>query len=75
VDGSDLLEIVLDDIVERYVAFVEDYYETEADRSAVEHIVAGLPLTDDVVRALNPATTLADVRADCVAIGYPIATQ
>lgn len=28
-DGSDLLEILLDDIVDRYVKFAEDYHEIE----------------------------------------------
>jgi hypothetical protein len=71
-DGSHLLEIVLDDIVERYVAFADEFYECETDRAAVEHVVARLPLTGSVVRALNPTTTLADVHADVAATGYPI---
>jgi hypothetical protein len=73
--GSGMLAILLDDIVDRYVEFAEDYYEIEADRTAVEHIVARLPLTDAVVRALNPQATLTDLPADLAVIGYPTAEQ
>jgi hypothetical protein len=51
-------------IADRYVAFAEDYYEIQVDRSTVEHIVAQVPLTDAMVRALNPEATLATLRAD-----------
>jgi hypothetical protein len=67
--------VIGDDIVERYVEFAEDHYEIEADRTAVEHVVARLPLTDPVVRALNPQATLTGLHADLTVIGYPIATQ
>lgn len=74
-DGSGMLDILLDDIVDRYVEFAEDYYEIAADRTAVAHVVARLPLTDSVVRALNPQATLTDLHADLAVIGYPIAKQ
>jgi hypothetical protein len=74
-DGSGMLAILLDDIADRYVVFAEDYYEMRVDRSTVEHIVAQIPLTDAVIRALNPEATLADLHADIAAIGYPLATQ
>jgi hypothetical protein len=72
-DGSGMLAILLDDIVDRYVQFAEDYYETRVDRAMVEHVVAHRPLTDAVVLALNPQTCLADVRHDVAALGYPVA--
>ncbi|GAA0961408.1 hypothetical protein [Virgisporangium aurantiacum] len=53
-DGADRLAILGDDIVDRYVDFARDYYEIEVDRAAVAHVVAMRPLTDAVVRALNP---------------------
>jgi hypothetical protein len=70
-DGSDMLKILLDDIVDRYVEHVRDCYEIEADRSAVLHIVAHRPLTDTVVQALNPGAALAQLRNDIAMIGYP----
>ena len=71
VDGSGMLDILTGHLVERYVAFAEDYYETAIDRTAVEHIAALRPLTDAVVQALNPAATVAELRDDLAAIGYP----
>ena len=41
-----------------------EYYEQEIDLGAVEHIYAREPLTDEVVRALNPDVSLADLKAD-----------
>lgn len=73
-DGSALLEILLDDIVERYVTFAEDYYETELDPTVVEYVVAHRPLTDVLVQALNPEMTVARLHEDIATIGYPIAT-
>ncbi|WP_433125345.1 hypothetical protein ACQPWW_22590 [Micromonospora sp. CA-240977] len=71
-DGSDLLEILLDDIVDRYVTFAEDYYGIEVDPAVVEHVVAHRPLTDVLVQALNPKVTVAGLHEDIVAIKYPI---
>jgi hypothetical protein len=71
-DGSGMLEILLDDIVDRYVEFAEDYYEMTADRESVEHIVGHHPLTGNVVRALCPGATIAESRDDVAAIGYPV---
>jgi hypothetical protein len=72
-DGSGMLEILLDDIVDRYVGFAEDYYEIEVDRAAVERVVAHRPLTNAVVQMLNPQATIAGLREDLAAIGYPTA--
>ena len=44
-DGADRLNILCDDIVDRYVDFAGDYYEIEVDRTAVTHVVAMRPLT------------------------------
>ncbi|MDG4807177.1 hypothetical protein O7634_10495 [Micromonospora sp. WMMD1120] len=72
-DGSGMLDILLDDIVDRFVEFCGDYYEIEVDRAAVAHVVAHRPLTDAVVRALNPQLTVAMAHEDLAAIGYPVA--
>ena len=70
-DGSGMLDILLDDVVDRFVAFAGDYYEIEVDRTVVEHVVAGRPLTDSVVQALNPQLTVTDLRDALADIGYP----
>lgn len=69
-DGSGMLEILLDDIVDRYAEFAADYHEIEVDRAAVEHVFAYRPLTDTVVQALNPSVTATELRNDLAAIGY-----
>ena len=74
IDGSGRLDILLDDIADRYIEFAEDYYETTIDRTAVDHVIAQLPLTDAVVQALNPEATIAELRDDLAAIGYPTTT-
>jgi hypothetical protein len=71
-DGADRLGILCDDIVDLYVDFANDYYEIEVDPAAVAHVVAMRPLTDAVVRALNPDTNLTDVDDAVTRIGYPI---
>ena len=72
-DGSAMLEILLDDITFRYVAFAEDFYKVEVDHAAVAHVVAQRPLTDAVLKTLNPDVALSDLREDLAGIGYPIA--
>jgi hypothetical protein len=71
-DGTDQLTILCGDIAEDYVAFAEDYYEIEVDRTAVAHIAGLRPLTDDVVRALNPDITLSDIHEAVTTVGYPV---
>jgi len=72
-DGSGRLEILLDDIVDRYVTFAEDYYEIDVNPAVIEHVVALRPLTDAVVQALNPAATVTSLHEDIAAIGYAMA--
>ncbi|MFG2101071.1 hypothetical protein ACGFJ5_10750 [Micromonospora echinaurantiaca] len=43
------------------------------DRAAVAHVVAHRPLTDAVIRALNPHLTVGRLREDLSTIGYPVA--
>ena len=74
VDGSGMLDILLDDTVDRYIDFATDYYEITIDRSAVKHVVAQRPLTDAVVQALNPEATVAGLRDNLATIGYPTTT-
>lgn len=70
-DGTTLLEILLDDVTDRYVAYAGDYYEVEVDRAAVDHVVAQRPLTEAVVLALNPEASVAELLEEVAAIGYP----
>jgi hypothetical protein len=70
-DGTPMLEILLDDVVDRYVEFAGYYYDREVGRASVEHIMEHRPLTDAVVQTLNSGFTVADLCDDLTAIGYP----
>ncbi|OKJ60972.1 hypothetical protein AMK27_17400 [Streptomyces sp. CB02009] len=73
-DGSvGLFQHLTDRSAEAYVAFAEDYYERSVDIEAVRHVLALRPLTAEVVAALNPDVTLADLAEDVTEIGYPTA--
>jgi hypothetical protein len=72
-DGADwLFALLTDGVPEAFQNWAQDYHEMPIDLDAVQHIYAGRPLTADVVTALNPATTLADVADRVIATGYPI---
>jgi hypothetical protein len=71
-DGSWLLDALLDDIAGKYIEYAEDVYEVDLIPSAVEHIVALLPLTEEVIRALNPEAEPTHIRAKAEEYGYPL---
>ena len=54
-----------------YLRFAQDYYGCEVDAGAVAEVYALRPLTDDIVRRLNPEASLSDLAADITRIGYP----
>jgi hypothetical protein len=72
-DGTGMLTILLDNIVDRYIQFASEYHAIDLDRAAVQRIVDHRPLTEAVVRALNPEATVAKLRDAITAIGYPTA--
>jgi hypothetical protein len=72
-DGSAALLSVLDAAPDTYRSWAEDYYERPIDPEAVARIYAHEPLTQDLVAALNPDSTLEDLAEDLDEIGYPTA--
>src|SRR5262249_39946060 len=70
-DGSAELLRLLDGDPEAYRAWAEDYFETSVARSAVDHIFGHRPLVEEVVKALNPELSLADLAEDVSEIAYP----
>ncbi|WP_225801536.1 hypothetical protein [Streptomyces sp. NK15101] len=71
-DGSvRLLRLLTDRSAEAYAEWASDYYETRVDVEAVRHVLALRPLTPELVAALNPEVTLADLAEDIAEIGYP----
>lgn len=73
-DGSWLLDVLFDDIAEKYRQYAEEVHEVALPRSAVDHVAAFLPLSDAVIRALSPAAEPADIRAKARKLGYPLTT-
>ncbi|GAA3255176.1 hypothetical protein ACFO1B_47910 [Dactylosporangium siamense] len=71
-DGSWLLDILFDDITEKYHQHAEEVYQVDVPRPAIDHVVALRPLTDAVIRALNPEASPAHVRAEAENLRYPL---
>ncbi|GAB0106003.1 hypothetical protein JMUB6875_49850 [Nocardia sp. JMUB6875] len=63
--------VLLEGTPQAYRAWAEDYYETELDPAAVDHIYALRPLTQAVVSSLNPTLDLAELDNDLAEINYP----
>jgi hypothetical protein len=58
-----------------YRRFAEAFHERSVDDDAVREVFALRPLTDELVRRLNPAVTAADLSDAVVRIGYPSAAS
>ncbi|MEU5943245.1 hypothetical protein ABZ807_29705 [Micromonospora sp. NPDC047548] len=72
-DGAWLLDILCDGAAEEYLEHAWSVYEVELDRTVVEQILALQPLTDEVIRALNPQKRLADLRERAAKLDYSVA--
>ncbi|MGW0996562.1 hypothetical protein [Streptomyces sp. NPDC002520] len=72
-DGAGyLFQLLVDRSPEAFQQWAEDYYEVPVDLEAVRHVFSSRPLTEEVVRALNPETVLADLVKDVAEIGFPV---
>jgi hypothetical protein len=73
-DGAEyLFRLLVDRSPEAFRRWAEEYYEVPVDVEAVRHVFASRPLTQDVVRALNPEVALGDLVEDLAEIGWPMA--
>ncbi|NJK52842.1 MAG: hypothetical protein HC936_08435 [Leptolyngbyaceae cyanobacterium SU_3_3] len=70
-DGSADLLFILDGNPKTYQQWAEEYSEREISLTAVDHVYAHLPLTEDIVAELNSDIVLSDMSADIMEIGYP----
>ncbi|MER8046813.1 hypothetical protein [Streptomyces sp. NPDC094032] len=73
-DGAEyVFELLVDRSAEAYAEWATDYYETEpeVDVEAVRHVLALRPLTEAVVRSLNPELDPTDLAEGIAEIGYP----
>ena len=69
-DGSEWLLFLLDGKTETYCDWAEDYYEQEINCETVEMIYQHEPLTEEMVKTLNPERKFADLKEDIEEIGY-----
>ncbi|MEH0822110.1 MULTISPECIES: hypothetical protein [unclassified Micromonospora] len=67
-----LFGVLLDPTPATYRGFAEDYYELDVDPGALTEIYAARPLTEELVRRLNPELSLADLADDLDAMGQPL---
>ncbi|MFI0233520.1 hypothetical protein [Streptomyces sp. NPDC017086] len=71
-DGAGyLFQLLVDRSPEAFQRWAEDYYEVPVDLEAVRHLFSSRPLTQEVVRALNPDIALEDLSELSAEIGYP----
>lgn len=69
-DGSAGLLALLGDRPQAYRAWAEDYYERDIDPAAVSAVYAHRPLTEELIRSLNPDMGLDQLAGDIAEIGY-----
>ncbi|WP_344221747.1 hypothetical protein [Kribbella sancticallisti] len=71
-DGADwLFKLLAEGRPEAYLTFAEDYYEVALELDAIAHVYALMPLTEEVITALNPEVMLKNLKDDIAEIGYP----
>ncbi|BEL07035.1 hypothetical protein Q0Z83_052260 [Actinoplanes sichuanensis] len=70
-DVSWVFEMLVDGTPEAYREFAEDYYEEDVDLEAVTAVFGLRPLTDELVRRLNPDVTVEYLDDDIAEIDYP----
>lgn len=70
-DVTWLFELLVDGTPEAYQEFAEDYYEEDVDLDAITEVFTLRPLTDALVRRLNPDVTVAYLADDIAEIDYP----
>jgi hypothetical protein len=70
-DGANMLfELLVDRSPEACAAWASDVHEIPVDVDAVRAVLDQRPLTPELVAALNPEITLADLAEDIAGIGY-----
>lgn len=70
-DGSEYLLSIFDGNPMTYKKFAAEYYEVDVPLSAINKIYSHSPLTEELVRAINPELCLAELEDDLKEIGYP----
>ncbi|GAA0541785.1 hypothetical protein GCM10010172_23980 [Paractinoplanes ferrugineus] len=75
VDGSEMMRVLCEEAPPLYVDFAETYYPMPVSREAVEQIWRTVPLTESLVRELNPSVGMAELIEEVGLAAYPVASQ
>ncbi|CED59705.1 Putative uncharacterized protein [Moritella viscosa] len=70
-DGSEYLLEIFDRNPDTYRVFAQEYYEVDLEVAVIEKIYNNLPLTDELVKEINPEVSLKQLEKDISEIGYP----
>lgn len=70
-DGSEYLLEIFDCNPETYRVFAQEYYEVDLDVATITKLYNHLPLTDELVKEVNPEVSLKQLEKDIAEIGYP----
>jgi len=70
-DGSGWLFAELDGRAESYLQYASEFFEHQLPAGAVTAIIKHRPLTEALVRALNPRRSYHDLTGELQRIGYP----
>jgi len=71
-DGAkEMLGVLCDPTPLAYGSFAFGYFEVDIDPAALQHVFALGPVTDQIVRTINPVATLDDLVSDLASSGYP----
>ena len=71
-DGSADLLTILDGRSETYLEWANDYYEADIDHRSIQHVYQSLPLSNSIVRSLNPEASIKVLETRLEKIGYPL---
>lgn len=73
-DGSENLLWMLDGRPDTYAQFCADYYEQQVDLAIITSVYAHSPLTETMMKKLNPEATWQPIAAECEKMGYPVSS-
>ena len=65
--------ILLEGTPEAYASYVADYFECDVDVEAVAAVLAGTPLSEELVRVINPDASFAVVAKTASDAGFRVA--
>lgn len=71
-DGSAYLLKTYDNNPATYKKFAKDYYEKDLSLELVKDVYAHKPLTEEMVKQINPKVSLEEIKDGVKLIGYPV---